>query len=69
MRRIELPGGAVYINPGSDKEVEEIEHVLNARHSFALKYAEEKGWGKKVAELSLEQIMEIRLQEGWKNPN
>ncbi len=71
MRKIKLPGssgGMGFIHTGSDKDAEGIEQALNARHAFALKYAKEKGWGGKVAELSLDQIMEIRRQEGWKNP-
>jgi len=53
---------------GSDEETAEIERVLKARHDFALNYMEEKGWEIKTELLSLKQIMEIREQEGWKNP-
>jgi hypothetical protein len=31
-------------------------------------YCRTKGWPEDAAKLSIEQIMEIRAQEGWKNP-
>lgn len=49
-------------------------HVFNIRHAdiiikraiFNAKYCEKKGWD--ITNLTWEQIMEIRSQEGWKNP-
>jgi|TARA_R110000851_G_scaffold56073_3_gene131215 hypothetical protein len=38
---------------------------MKARHEFSLIYASEKGWKE---DLSVEQIIEIRNQESWKNP-
>ena len=40
--------------------------AITRRDSFIRKYAEGKGWD--VNNLSLDQIFEIRRQEGWKNP-
>jgi hypothetical protein len=39
--------------------------TMQARHEFSLMYAFEKAW---EGELTAEQIVEIRDQEGWKNP-
>jgi hypothetical protein len=50
-----------------DAQMDELDKILQARYKFVLDYIERKGWG--TAEtLTLPQIMEIRSQEGWKNP-
>lgn len=44
----------------------EMKKVLLARDAFINKYCAEKGWTK--ATLTMQQILEIRAQDGWKNP-
>ena len=44
----------------------EMQNILLARDAFIDKYCAEKGWTK--ATLTIEQILEIRAQDGWKNP-
>jgi len=51
----------------TDAQMDELDKVLQARHQFVLDYIELKGWGP-AETLSPHQIMEIRSQEGWKNP-
>ena len=43
-----------------------MEKVMLARDAFIDKYCADKGWTK--ASLTIEQILEIRAQDGWKNP-
>lgn len=43
----------------------EIEQILLKRSNFITQYCEFKGW---TAPLSMEQVIEIRAQEGWKHP-
>ena len=69
MNIIENPLGLGHIvHMGSKEEAGEHQRVLNARGEFAKKYAKENGWGEDLEQLSMQQIMEIRKQEGWKNP-
>lgn len=69
MKTIELPGGAgTVVFTGTDAEAAEHERVLRARHEFAMGYCRSKGWPEDAAQLSIEQILEVRAQEGWKNP-
>jgi hypothetical protein len=42
--------------------------LLRARGEFAKKYCESKGWSVDPEKLSFEQIIEIRSQDGWKQP-
>jgi len=44
----------------------EMQKVLLARDAFINKYCADKGWTKET--LTIEQILEIRAQDGWKNP-
>jgi Arc/MetJ family transcription regulator len=44
------------------------DEFLSARRDFSKKYAAEQGWGDDLEKLSMDQIMEIRTQEGWKDP-
>jgi len=53
------------INKVMNNIPEEQSIILKSRYDFSLKYAKDKGWNE---ELSMEQIMEIRNQKGWKNP-
>lgn len=42
------------------------EAIISGRMTFSKKYCAEKGWN--IDDLSIEQILEIREQEGWKVP-
>jgi hypothetical protein len=66
---IDLPGnsGSVVVR-GTIAEADKMKAVLNARHAFALKYCQEQGWTTELGKLSIEQILQIRAQEDWKNP-
>ena len=57
---IELYGGMT-VEGGSA----ELQRLLILRSGFSEVYAKTKGW---AWPLSLEQVMEIRSQEGWKRP-
>jgi hypothetical protein len=68
MNKIDLPGGGAAFHPGSKEESAEMQRVVNARHAFSLAYCRSKGWPEIPEKLSFEKILEIRAQEGWKNP-
>lgn len=53
---------------GTDAEAAEHQRVINARGEFSFRYMKEKGWGDKLEDLSIQQILEIREQKEWKNP-
>jgi len=59
--QIKLAGGMTLIG-GSPAFVA----AIARRDSFIRQYAEEKGWD--VNNLTFPQVLEIRKQEGWKNP-
>jgi len=63
-----LSQGIKAVHVGTDDEAVEHQRVLNARAAFSKEYMKKKGWGENILDLSIEQIMEIRAQEGWKNP-
>jgi hypothetical protein len=42
--------------------------ILKARNKFVAQYAAEHGWSHDIGSWSTEQILELRRQEGWKNP-
>jgi hypothetical protein len=44
----------------------EQEKMLLARDAFIDRYCAAKGWTKET--LTMEQILEIRAQDGWKHP-
>lgn len=66
--KYELPGGAgtVFLR-GTPEEVAEQKRVLQGRHAFVVSYSKARGWPTE-GDLSMDQILEIRAQEGWKNP-
>ena len=39
-----------------------------ARDKFIAEYCEKKGWENNPDNFTFEQILEIRKQDGWKNP-
>lgn len=68
MPRIDLPGGSVFYGMGSEEQTKELERVFRARNDFALAYCKEHGWPEEFGLLTWDQIMEIRVQDGWKTP-
>ena len=68
MYKIRIPGGGTAIHMGSEQEARERQALIDARHAFILAYTEKKGWDSDPEKLSIEQILEIRAQPGWKNP-
>jgi len=56
-----LPGG-VTLTGGSQEQHD----FLRMRGEFAAAYCEHRGW--KIESLTIQQVMEIRSQPGWKNP-
>lgn len=62
---IKDPMGNTVLVPGGPQEAADLQKLLYGRAAFIKKYVESKGWGE---DLTLEQIMEIRAQEGWKHP-
>lgn len=65
-------GGVGVVVGAAPGEADEIQRKINARGAFVVKYAREQGWigpdeEIDVKKLSIEQILEIRDQDGWKN--
>jgi len=48
------------------KEQEKLNELVLRRGRIAFNYCVSKGWPTDPAELTIEQIMEIRSQENWK---
>lgn len=68
MEMYEMPGGIGRIMlTGTPEENEKHKKLVEGRHKFSQEYIKKKGWGQPDT-LSIPQIMEIREQEGWKNP-
>lgn len=66
---VELPlGGGTVLVLGSNEEIAEQERLIAARAAFVVTYCRAHGWPEEPRELSIAQILEIREQEGWKNP-
>lgn len=42
--------------------------LLDARYAFVQKFGAEKGWGTDPTKFTIDQILEMREQPGWKNP-
>ena len=45
---------------------EQIQEIINRRHSIVVAYCEKMGWEANPEKLTIEQIMEIRSQKEWK---
>ncbi|MBX4204858.1 MAG: hypothetical protein KW788_01555 [Candidatus Doudnabacteria bacterium] len=58
---LQLPGGMVVVGV-TEKEAD----VLRARHAFVEQYCRGKGWD--MLNLTIDQLLEVRAQPGWKNP-
>jgi len=41
--------------------------IIKRRHEIVLAYCKEKGWDSDPSKISLNQIMEIRGQQNWKD--
>lgn len=65
---INLPGGGSVISLGSQADADRQKAIIDARHTFAMKYCREHGWPEDPGQLSIDQILEIREHEEWKNP-
>jgi hypothetical protein len=46
---------------------DDVQRILEARGAFVSAYCREKGWPEDPDELTLEQVFEIRAQDGWRN--
>lgn len=69
MRTTKLPFGAgSVIHTGSDAQADEHDRIIKARAAFTVAYATERGWPTDPAQMTFEQIFEIRDQDGWKKP-
>lgn len=67
MKKIHHPNGLPpAIHMGTDEQADKVQRTINARHKFNLQYMAEKNWGDDVNALTIDQIMEIRAQDGWK---
>lgn len=60
---MELPGGVVVHGLTAGQE-----ELLKKRGQFVLDYCKAHGWSVEFEALSIEQILEIRSQDDWKNP-
>ena len=69
MTVMKLPFGMNAIHPGTPEQAAEEEAFLRKRGEFAKKYMAERGWGEDPGDLTFEQLMEIRKQPGWKEPD
>jgi hypothetical protein len=47
-------------------EKEKLSEMIERRNNFSVNYCKEKGWTTILENLTIEQIMEIRQQQGWK---
>lgn len=64
---VRMPGDlGVAITTGTQAEANELQASIDARHAFVQKYCQEQGWDS--TNLSINQVLQIRQQEGWKNP-
>jgi len=66
-RQVHIPGvGRVVM--ADEQQAGATQRLVDGRRRFILDYMEQKGWKGPPEELSMEQIMEIRVQDGWKRP-
>ncbi len=68
MRTTRLPFGGTVIHTGTEAQADEHDRIIKARAEFTVAYAQSKGWPNDPADMTIDQILEIRDQEGWKNP-
>jgi len=53
---------------GTQDDADKTQAILDARHAFIQRYCKEQGWPEDEDKLSIQQILQIRQQDGWKNP-
>jgi len=53
---------------GTDKENENVKRIVLGRDKFIGEYCKKNGWSVDITTLTIDQIIEIRSHEGWKNP-
>jgi predicted RNA-binding Zn-ribbon protein involved in translation (DUF1610 family) len=58
----------VFMPGATEEQVAHVQQTLDARHIFVTQYCKSKGWPDDVECLTIAQILEIREQDGWKNP-
>jgi hypothetical protein len=68
MPEVKLPFGLRTFTLCSDEEALAFAELARKRAEFALAYMKEKGWGSNPDTISIEELMEIRDQPGWKDP-
>ena len=61
LQDVQLPGGLTVVWV-SDRDAK----ILNGRRVFVEKYCGDRGWD--MLNLTIEQLLEVRNQPGWKNP-
>lgn len=66
--KVDLPNGMKAFGLGTASDGKRHQDIISARHAFVLKYMAEKEWGDDPSDLTIEQIIEIRQQNGWKDP-
>jgi len=73
MKVVKIPGIGAVFHPGTDDEVDKHQKLMNARMTFTMKYCRAMGWpvpGEPNFEerITIDQILEVRAQPGWKFP-
>lgn len=69
MKTVKLPGGVgSVVLTGDDAQNAETVRIIEARYAFGVAFCEKMGWPTDFAKLSIEQILEVRSQPGWKTP-
>jgi hypothetical protein len=69
VKKLTLPDGTEVTHNMDDADAAEAQRIVNGRHAFAVAYCMSKAWPyENLGKLSIEQILEIRAQDGWKNP-
>ena len=58
---VQLPGGITAVGVTYQQA-----EILTGRQAFVDKYCCDRGWD--MLNLTIEQVLEIRRQPGWKNP-
>ena len=46
----------------------ELDDLIKARHAFVVRYCTQMGWPTEAERLTIAQVLQIRAQDGWKNP-
>lgn len=65
---VKIPGtDQAFVVLGSEKAADTIRSVIEQRQAFNESYMASRGWGTRVEDLTIDQILEIRSQPGWKN--